>query len=1235
MNRKLSRRSPDISKRSKVQSEKPAYKEKKKTDKGFVWLYDEKHVEKRWKEKKEKMKGLEKNLQKVRAKYQADLTSDDEKTRAIAAIVGIMDDTAMRIGNEDSAKEGTYGATTLKVKHVKGGSSNITFDFPGKGAIEQNVVLKNNKVIKVVRDLMKGKKKDDFIFEIDGNKVWDRSVNRYLKEFGISAKDIRGFHANRLMKEQLKKKDFKDALKEVAEIVGHEEATLKNQYLDPELVAKYEDKGDKKDDKGKDKDSKKKKASISCRAIGETTNPMPELPESEEPDSAIQPIIMSNPDDYQNMIKMVNTNLNVNNAGDKLVFQHPGTQNAWRIIAPFLPSGARINSAFRDDFKQAAIFLKKWRSYGVSGWNKLWEGIFSNSEDGKPYNRFARKMQRKVDANTPFTKQDHRGFKAMGNIMYRVGKNTPKYQNFAVMRPGESEHAKDAAFDIGGVSDLNYSASIVQFVANSFPQNLQLNGKPFVEGPPQSAIHVELLSSTTLPDMKQYVPVLYRFLEKENRLALNVKNQTNNTHMISKRAELNEEDMKWLQGIKPNISSRMPTPAAGAQPDSKQKDLVNVDKATKKNMNIRGGAKLNYIIINGWATLRQFLPRGAALTSGFRTAEDQKKILNNYWKKATGKPIPEHLKSDDRVWGQVSKLLKKHHGLIVGPPWTKNKYAHLKGSAFDVSGANLDTIASAVNMISKDTSIPVKFRRPLIERKNNCVHIGIESAQYDKVAIQNALRSGRFASAIISKRANEPDINTCAIHEDLLNSNPSEDVINSFEDSFGMHVCAGDSWLDEMDMGFGLDDMQGDWFEKSPIFRNREEEDIPEHKIHDLSESEAKKLIKDDPEKFFYRGLHKEYPEFEAEALSNLIEDNAKFFFIFLYHEREEEEFQNLVEKAAELLSLQDVRAFFYYHLHHKFPELGRGAIVQLIDTNPDSFFDLGLQKDYPDLEESAGAARNIKDPNKVELEQPEWMKGDAEVGISVRDKNASISKRAGTLSSVISGHISIRLVRDISKRAGPGFSKNDLIGLYKLTYMRNELVKRSDKESLAAVKYLDSEIRDKLGATFSIFAGVFDTWLREHKAKFGDLNIAKDFNATSEWQLFTLLANNPEASNDEKLQEYKKRAEEDTLKWKKTFNTVEDINKELKSGITMNVEQDLALFNRAVGMSHIRGNMLDHLANTVDDPDDKVTTELMSALTSGEHEYMASWNRDLRKMSTNLLIKPISLRAKHNISHR
>jgi murein DD-endopeptidase MepM/ murein hydrolase activator NlpD len=218
------------------------YVKKIKTESGEVRVYDDAHVKKRWKKKVEHINALKKSLPKLQKKYRSDLKSDDEKVRALAAVVALLDLTAMRVGNDDSVDEfGTFGATTLKKKHVKISGNTVKFSFLGKKQVDQKFSFTDAAVAKVLKDLLKGKSNEDFVFEYeDGKRIRAKVVNRYLADFDITAKDLRGFHANRLMRDELKRtKDFDKALENVSESVGHESKTLMNQYLAPALVKKY------------------------------------------------------------------------------------------------------------------------------------------------------------------------------------------------------------------------------------------------------------------------------------------------------------------------------------------------------------------------------------------------------------------------------------------------------------------------------------------------------------------------------------------------------------------------------------------------------------------------------------------------------------------------------------------------------------------------------------------------------------------------------------------------------------------------------------------------------------------------------------------------------------------------------------------------------------------------------------------------------------------------------------
>ena len=219
------------------------YVKKFKTDSGGeVRVYDEAHIKARWKKKVKKIKELDSRLPKLRKKYKEDLKSDDPKVSTLAAVVCLIDLTAMRVGNDNSVDEfGTFGATTLKKKHCKINGNKLSFHFPGKKKVDQKLKVNDAGLADAIKTLCKDKKDNDFIFAYDGDKrIRAKVVNRYLADFDITAKDLRGYHANRLMKEELKHtKDFDEALEEVADHVGHEPKTLMNQYLDPALVKKY------------------------------------------------------------------------------------------------------------------------------------------------------------------------------------------------------------------------------------------------------------------------------------------------------------------------------------------------------------------------------------------------------------------------------------------------------------------------------------------------------------------------------------------------------------------------------------------------------------------------------------------------------------------------------------------------------------------------------------------------------------------------------------------------------------------------------------------------------------------------------------------------------------------------------------------------------------------------------------------------------------------------------------
>ena len=245
--------------RIKRLAKKHSYKEKRKEESGNItYVYDEKHVKERTRKKSNQVEKLRKSIPKVRAQIKKDLSSDDEKTKYTALAAALIDETYERVGNKQSAEENKhYGVTRWLVKHVSFSGSTAKIKYVGKSGVNQEKSVSDSKVVSVLKEACKGKSKSDRVFEEDDFMVNRKTVNAYLKEFDITTKDIRGFHANDEMITQLKKarkgslpkdakekedklkEEFKEALEETAKVVGHEASTLKNQYLVPSLETSF------------------------------------------------------------------------------------------------------------------------------------------------------------------------------------------------------------------------------------------------------------------------------------------------------------------------------------------------------------------------------------------------------------------------------------------------------------------------------------------------------------------------------------------------------------------------------------------------------------------------------------------------------------------------------------------------------------------------------------------------------------------------------------------------------------------------------------------------------------------------------------------------------------------------------------------------------------------------------------------------------------------------------------
>ena len=202
--------------------------------------------------KVESLRVLAGNIRSLRNRVTRDLKSDDEKTRLTALAVALMDKTAERVGNETSAGNGHFGVTGFRCEHVEVDGDKVRLRYVGKSGVEHDKELTNPLVAKLLKECLDRcvKQQDPLLVTSDGFKVRADRVNRYLRDYRVTAKDIRGYAANTLVIEALRraktsedekdrKRKFSQVLTDVAKRVGHGKATLRVHYLLPGIEDDY------------------------------------------------------------------------------------------------------------------------------------------------------------------------------------------------------------------------------------------------------------------------------------------------------------------------------------------------------------------------------------------------------------------------------------------------------------------------------------------------------------------------------------------------------------------------------------------------------------------------------------------------------------------------------------------------------------------------------------------------------------------------------------------------------------------------------------------------------------------------------------------------------------------------------------------------------------------------------------------------------------------------------------
>lgn len=230
------------------------YKDKILLPSGNIqYVYGEEDVAKRQREKAQRIEGFKAREEALLRAVKRDVAKGDDTALAI----GLIMTTYERPGNTESAKDGHYGVTGWECRHLsKEGKSAVALDYVGKSGVQQHKVVSDPALVRALLARQRAcKRKGERLLDTSPS-----SINRYLADYGVRAKDLRTFGANvemqaeltRLRKagprlSSLKPRDLKRTLKAefmaavatVAGKMGHTTTMLRRQYLVKEMEPTY------------------------------------------------------------------------------------------------------------------------------------------------------------------------------------------------------------------------------------------------------------------------------------------------------------------------------------------------------------------------------------------------------------------------------------------------------------------------------------------------------------------------------------------------------------------------------------------------------------------------------------------------------------------------------------------------------------------------------------------------------------------------------------------------------------------------------------------------------------------------------------------------------------------------------------------------------------------------------------------------------------------------------------
>ena len=181
------------------------------------------------------------------------------RERVLATLVQLLEKTAIRVGNEEYARQNnTFGLTTMRNGHVKVAGARAHFHFKGKSNKWHDIDLRDRKLAGVIRKLQDLPGQSLFQFKDDAgtlHHIRSSDVNAYIHEIAgaqFTAKDFRTWTGTVAMSVELREcgacdspesgaKNITECVNQVAKRLGNTPAVCRRAYIHPAIFESYLD----------------------------------------------------------------------------------------------------------------------------------------------------------------------------------------------------------------------------------------------------------------------------------------------------------------------------------------------------------------------------------------------------------------------------------------------------------------------------------------------------------------------------------------------------------------------------------------------------------------------------------------------------------------------------------------------------------------------------------------------------------------------------------------------------------------------------------------------------------------------------------------------------------------------------------------------------------------------------------------------------------------------------------